>query len=197
MRSSPTVWDVTIARMACSVRPVPVTSAASPPGIDDDQETSARLTFLEENFSRIQAPRRTLSRQTTQLGRGERREVPDPPEDFSTRRTGLCSRHPFTTGATAAGTHTTARDRRCRRHQNSKWPCRRRVSNASAVRCVPRDQVDGESARSVHSQHVRPRTASTPSRAMSGVMPSAATGSAHHNPKAAFSPRPTTRIAER
>ena len=44
------------------------------------------------------------------------------------------------------------------------------------------------------SQHVSPRRASIPSFAMIGTITSAAMGSAHHQPKSAFSPRPLNKI---
>src|SRR5437870_2666356 len=47
------------------------------------------------------------------------------------------------------------------------------------------------------SQQVSPRQASRPSRTASAAMPTAASGSAHHQPAVALRPRPTRRIAER
>jgi hypothetical protein len=47
-----------------------------------------------------------------------------------------------------------------------------------------------------HQQQSSPRHASTPSRMSSGVMPRAATGSAHHHPNAALSPMPARVMME-
>ena len=47
------------------------------------------------------------------------------------------------------------------------------------------------------SPHASPRSASTPSLKINGSMASAATGSAHHQPARAFSPRPRRSVSDR
>jgi hypothetical protein len=54
----------------------------------------------------------------------------------------------------------------------------------------------GPSVDRAHSQHGSPRRPSRPSFTRKTVIPSAATGSAHHQPKRAFSPIPVRVISE-